>query len=150
MTKINPNEDPECHVLYFRGLSRLHEETMDLFRLQVPKLEGTINGANYNQMMKYMLHHDAVGAISFIQALTGQEIFEKADKCLKSYLEALPESENECCIICYNLLSRESRDAILMMSIPNSITSYLKTMSGGRWMIERLEAKLWSVVNNRS
>ena len=99
MAKNSP--ETESSIIYFRQIGRLHAETVDMMRISIKDLDGTHDGAIYNQLMKHFLHNNATKALAFlrekvsIDGFPPEHPFTLASGMIQNYLGALPLSQDQ-------------------------------------------------------
>ena len=138
----------EASVIFMRSLKGLHRDTMDMMRINVHKTEGTFHGAVYNGVMKDFLHHKIGSAIYKIRSnfkldeLQPDSLWVIVNGWLASYLDVLPDTQEQAINIMFETLDRDRRNQLIMNTVPSDVETDLKLLSGGRWQQEVLEAKL--------
>ena len=146
MAKNSP--ETESSIIYFRQIGRLHAETVDMMRISIKDLDGTHDGAIYNQLMKYFLHNNATKALAFLREKVSvdgfppEHPFTLASGMIQNYLGALPLSQDQIISVAYSVCGLNEINALLNDVVPEVCISNLKILNHGRLQIERLEMLL--------
>lgn len=152
MANSRSAETRETHRLYWRKLTKLHRETVDLI-LSIASDGGENERQGARQICELFASHQVVRAIEQARFLANycapEERFERFAQIIGNYLETLPENPNQACAICYNLCG--SREIELLVKgdseVPEICTKALIFLSGRRsgFVLERMEAVLISI-----
>lgn len=147
--------DKEGSELYIFGVGKLFHESLDLISEIANRESGTIPGAmiqsvrgvfqNLNTVLAKAKAEEGISAADMESESPSWRVFN----VVKEYLDILPDSKSELVEIVYEVCESKDLDSILMLNIPVGIQHKLKLLNGGRWQIERIEAELWSLANNR-